>query len=93
MSAFNILHWRVELNGKMRRWQKLNQVLRSREQVGDMKGATLRIEAPESARRPVTTVTVDHKPSASCAGVEVHIEGELALERGEVSQTLLTSSA
>lgn len=51
--------------------------------MGENACATLRIEAPESARRAVTTIGVDprHPPTG---GIEVNVDGELSLGRGEV---------
>lgn len=52
-------------------------------QMGEGKGATLRIEAPESARKAVTTIGVDPRhPLAD--GLEVDLDEELSLARGMV---------
>lgn len=43
----------------------------------------LRIEAPGGARRAVTTVGVDPRHPLA-GGIEVNLDGELSLPRGEV---------
>lgn len=53
-------------------------------QVGEGKTATLRIEAPEVARKPVTTIGIDPRHPLT-GGLEVNFAGELSLGRGEVS--------
>lgn len=56
-------------------------------QVGESKSKTLRIEAPEAARRAVTTVGVDPRHPLA-RGIEVNFDGELSLARGEVGNSL-----
>lgn len=54
--------------------------------MGEGKGATLRIEVPENARKAVTTIGFDPRHPLS-GGLEVaDFGGELSLGRGEVSQ-------
>lgn len=45
--------------------------------------ATLRIEAPEVARKPVTKIGIDPRHPLA-GGLEVNFDGELSLGRGEV---------
>lgn len=54
--------------------------------MGEEKSKRLRIEAPETARKAVTTVGVD--PRHPLAGIGVNFEGQLALPRGEVGKIL-----
>lgn len=54
-------------------------------QVGEGKTATLRIEAPEGARKPATTIGVDPRHPLT-GGLEVDFDGELSLGRGKVRQ-------
>lgn len=54
--------------------------------MGESKGATLRIEAPEGARKAVTSIGFDPRHPL-IGGLEVvDLDGELSLGRGEVSQ-------
>ena len=51
--------------------------------MGEAKCATLRIVAPESARRATTSIAIDHR-HPSPPGMEVDLDGELSLARGQV---------
>lgn len=55
--------------------------------MGEGKSKMLRIEAPEGARRAVTTVGVDPRHPLA-GGIEVNLDGELSLPRGEVGNIL-----
>lgn len=64
--------------------------------MGEGKSATLRIEAPEGARKPVTTIGPDPRYPLT-GGLELNLDGELSLGRGEVCtyvncRTLVISS-
>ena len=51
--------------------------------MGEARGATLRIVAPEGARRTATTFTVDpkHPPPP---GLKIDVDGDVSLAPGQV---------